>query len=70
MLFIIEHTGSETADTLRDVSDKALMLRVGVQLDIFMKNFTFETDCASTMSCVVGASVSSNRVPLGGMRVV
>ncbi|KAI0559172.1 Ribonuclease H-like protein [Gracilaria domingensis] len=48
---------------LRSAFDHALLTRLGVELDEFMKNFTFVTDCASNMACVVRASSSSQRVP-------
>ncbi|KAI0563666.1 zinc finger BED domain containing protein [Gracilaria domingensis] len=63
MIFLIEHKGGESAQQLRSAFDHALITRIGVELDEFMKNFTFVTDCASNMPCVVGASSSSQRVP-------
>ncbi|KAI0558044.1 Zinc finger BED domain containing protein [Gracilaria domingensis] len=62
-IFLIEHKGVESASALRSAFDHALLTRIGCELDEFMKNFTFVTDCASTMPCIVGASASSQRVP-------
>ncbi|KAI0567133.1 hypothetical protein FGB62_4g472 [Gracilaria domingensis] len=62
-IFLIEHKGAASSEALRSAFDHALLTRVGVELDDFVRNFTFVTDCASTMPCIVGASSSSQRVP-------
>lgn len=63
LLFLKMHQGAETAAAIRNTLDVALMECCGIELDCFMDNFTFVTDCAATMPCVVGASASSRRVP-------
>lgn len=62
VIFLKQHHGPESASALRDTFDQALLEKCGVELDTFMEYFTFVTDCAATMPCIVRASASSHRV--------
>lgn len=63
LLFITPHVGAETAEEIRKTLDECLVASTGKPLEAYEKNFTFVTDCAATMPCVFGASVSPARVP-------
>lgn len=62
LLFIVNHTGPETAVEIRNTIDRNLIQTTGMPLSQFEKQFTFVTDCAATMPCVFGASVSEAKV--------
>lgn len=63
ILLLKEHIFAETAINIRELLRSGLQNEYGVEFDQFMSRFTFVTDCASTMPCIVGASSSSSRVP-------
>lgn len=60
-IFLNGHTGSESAHNLRGSFDETLRTLFGIDLDAFLKTYTFFTDCAATIPKIVGASSSSNR---------
>lgn len=63
LLFITPHSGPETAQDIRGTLENRIKATTGFHLTDFEQTFTFVTDCAATMPCVFGASVSSSRVP-------
>ena len=65
VLLLNEHRGPESVENIHAKLDEALKSKLGWSFDELLKTFTLVTDWASTPPCIVGASASSNRVPLG-----
>lgn len=65
VLFMLAHNKGESEADIRAAINSKLTAQYSISLDEFKSNFTFVTDCALTMVCVFGASVSANRVPFG-----
>lgn len=65
LLFIINHSGAESADAIAETLNNRLSSSYGLKLSDFQKRFTFVTDSAAVMPKVFGASVSQKKVPYG-----
>lgn len=63
LIFLAQHTGSESAENIRATIQRDLLKTTGFNLSDFEKNFTFVTDCAAVMAKTFGASVSPRRIP-------
>lgn len=64
LLFIEEHGDKERSAALRRSFDDDLREKYKVSFDEFMDKFSFVTDCAATITAIVGASASNRWVPI------
>lgn len=62
-LFLSEETYSDSVDSFRTIKNAALMKRFSTPLTSPMNKFTFVTDCAITMFCILRDSTSLERCP-------
>jgi len=58
-----KQVGAESASAFRDMLGASLSQQCGLDFNQMMAQFTFVTDCATTLPCIVGDSASSSRVP-------
>lgn len=63
LLFLMEHICAEDACSLRNSFNEWLKNLYDVDFADILHDFTFVTDCASTLPCIAKASSSSSKVP-------
>lgn len=65
VLLLNQHTRKQTAANIYEKLDKALCRKFKITFAEVMAKFILVTDWAATLPCLVGASFSIERVPLG-----